>query len=115
MELEYHFLEPLLFAIGLFLLFPSRTSPLHHMLSISTAKEVEMVQAGASFLPSVQQGHSRSKWHLTKQTHSTVNEGKHTNKEPQKQTSVMGFTQTTTEQQYERALWMCSILLNYPK
>lgn len=67
-ELQDSFLEPLLFATRLFLLFPSRTSPLHHMLSISTAKEIEMVQAGASFLLSVQQVHGRPKEHLTKQT-----------------------------------------------
>lgn len=112
-ELEDSFLEPLLFAIRL-LLFPSRTSPLHQVLSVSTAKAFERVQAGVSFLLSVQQVHDRSKWHLTKQTYSTVNEGKHT-KNPQKQTSVTGFSQTATEQQYERALWICSILLNYLK
>lgn len=87
-EFEDSFLEPLLFAIRLFLLFLSRTNPLHQMLSISTANEVEMVQSGASFLLSVQQVHDRSKWHLKKhlkkQTYSTVNEAKHTNKEPPK-------------------------------
>lgn len=112
-ELEDSFLEPLLFAIRLFLPYSSRTSPLHHMLSISTAKEIEMVQAGSSFLLCVQQVPGRSKWHLTKQTYSTGNEGKHT-KNLQKQTSVMGFTQTATEQQYGWALWICSMLLSYP-
>lgn len=60
-----------------FLLILSRTSPLHQTLSISTAKEVGMVRAGASCLLCVQQVHGRSKWHLSKQTYSTVNEAKH--------------------------------------
>lgn len=51
---------------------------------------------------------------ISQSKHSTVNEGKHTNKEPPKQTSVMGFTWTATEQQYEWVLWVCSMLLNYP-
>lgn len=104
-ELEDSFLEPLLFAIKLFLLFPSRTSPLHQMLSISASKETEMVQAGASFLLCVQQVHGRSKWHLTKQTYSTVNESKHTNKEPLKADFCHGI-----HPDYHRTtVWVCSL------
>lgn len=50
-ESESGFLEAQLFAVTLSLsfLFPSRTCPLHHMIFISVADEVEMVQRAASF------------------------------------------------------------------
>jgi len=48
-ELESIFLEAQLFAVRLFFFFPSRTYPHHHMLFISVANKVEMVQTASSF------------------------------------------------------------------